>query len=132
MISKQLLSLVFAFGLVACGGGNQAEDLVDQQADIMMEMAGILEGVENGEDLDDAKSELMALRNRMLVIEEQWTVLSKDGITAAAAAAAVKANPRMTEATARYSQAMVKMVTNPELAGKVSAMMQGMNDGAGR
>jgi len=128
------LACALALGLVACGGSlvEQANQLTDQQANIMTEMAGIVEGIENGEDLEDARSEMAVLARKMNEIQMEWQQLSEEGLSSEEAAAVAKSHTQLNEASKRYSNAMARMLTNPAYAEHMNEVMQDFGDNAGQ
>ena len=127
-------ALALALGLVACGGSpvEQANQLATQQANVRLEMAGIVKGIENGENLEDARSELYVLGNKLAEIRMGWDRLSKEGLTSEEAAAVLKSHTRLNAAQKEYHEAVSRLASNPAMVEYVNEVMQDAGDNAGQ
>ena len=124
-----------ALGLIGCGGGSlhdQANQLASQQADVRLEMTGVVNGIANGEDLEDAKSELEVLGRKLIEIRMEWSQLSKEGLSSEETVAVLKSHPKLSAAQKEYHEAVNRLASNPSMVEYVNEVMQDAGDNAGQ
>jgi hypothetical protein len=128
------LASALVLGLIACGGSlhDQANQLATEQAGVRMEMTGVVNGISNGENLEDAKSELQVLGRKLIEIRMEWVQLSKEGLSSEETAAILKTHLKLNAAQKEYHEAVNRLASNPSMVEYVNEVMQDAGDNAGQ
>ncbi len=117
--------------LVACAGsGSEAEQLIAGQADVMNDMAAVLESVDDASSAESAKPRMRALGERLSELEDEWQAyVASLGTEETAAQAYRSTTPReIAEAQARLSSAFTRLAMNPSLRNQMAELAREMGD----
>jgi len=120
-----IAGLALATALAACGG-TSAESAAEDLTGVYNDMAAVLEGIDDVDSLEAARSDMRDIAERMNSMRDDWEALAEDGDPQATWDEGMTQD--LMEAQQRMTAAMMKVAMDPALAQKFSEVMLEFGD----